>query len=543
MVSFIALLFLLAFSPYHALMRSSHVADDASYLAHGFTLGLDFNLQYDDMVAQWKTPKGIAAHPIGPGILAAPFIATFSIVDRMMHHEVIENHHAYQYSWSFYGFVFASVFFFLIGLHLYAKGLECLNIPINRFHFLYLASSFGVLFYVLYRPVMGHSFEFFSIALCFWASCRFLKARNNKKTDYSAISLSVLGMILTLAIRPANINILLLPVIIYVFCVSTGLIQKLTAIQTTKFLTSLVGLSLLFYLPLACLNIYLYDMAFPSSEVMYGPNVNPVPKLNTWQDGVSALMILLSRLPQIKIICFSSEFGLALTSTILFVGTLLTIYFVTSKNLKKPFRYFWNISLIGGYLGLPIVITLFWQSTGDAYGYRFMFCYFPIALLGYAFWKNELLKKYGSFSHYPLLQKGTQTFILVLCGFGILGNMFIGLNEGLMYNTHLNAYQKPNVGGAVGYNIAVVKAIPKVSTWLNLTATRTPGFLAIGLLDLLKIDPQQLKLPGALAQNAEKFRAQYVHPPLRVYIQVLLLGLLFIGGCLLFLKNSLKRAQ
>lgn len=538
----ICLLFLLAFSPYHAILKADHVADDASYLSHGFTLGLDFNLQYKDMIADWKTSRGIAAHPIGPGILAAPFITAFSLIDRIMHHEVIENHRAYQYSWSLFGFIFSSVFFFLFGLNLYSKALDCLGLKLSRVHFLFVSSSFGILFYVLFRPIMGHAFEFFSIALCFWASCKIVNGLSSPLFHYRYYFFCALGMILTLTIRPANINIFLLPVIVVAFALSTEMIDKIELRKALPRLGLLIGFSILLFAPLAYLNYSLYGVIFPSSDVMYGPNVNPVPHLESAHDFLTAMLFLVSHLPQLWIICFSSEFGLAFSSAILFFGTIFIIYFTIRKIAKTPAISFANLACLGAYVGLPVVITLFWQSNGDAYAYRFLFCLFPIALLGYSFWKNRLKKQDALLLPFSFFQKSLNVTINCLCAYGILASILIGLNNHLMYNEQPNAFNKPNSGGAVGYNIAVIEALPKVSTWINLFATRTTGFLAIGALQACHIDVHNLPLPTALQEKMEKFR-DYVYPPLRVYLQVSLLILLSIGATIRFCKPDFNNPK
>ena len=45
-------------------------------------------------------------HPIGSGMLAAPFVFIFSLVDRMIEHPVIINHRNYLGSWSLFRWYF-----------------------------------------------------------------------------------------------------------------------------------------------------------------------------------------------------------------------------------------------------------------------------------------------------------------------------------------------------------------------------------------------------------------------------------------------------
>lgn len=194
--------------------------------------------------------------------------------------------------------------------------------------------------------------------------------------------------------------------------------------------------------------------------------------------------------------------------------------------------------MVGIYIALPITIILFWQSVGDAFGYRFLFCLFPIALLGYVFWHKTLKEKYKTYRNYPWPAKQLQIVILLMCCYGLLGNIFFGVNSDLMYKPGIaNSFGKEG-GSAVGYNIAVLKSTPKVSTWINLIATRTPGFFVAGVLDMFSVNLKNLNLPSALSEKLDKFYCCYQHPPFQSYVQALLIGLLFIGSYVLLIKKD-----
>jgi hypothetical protein len=527
-------LFCLVFSPYHALMKDKLFADDASYLAHGFTLGLDQNLQYNDSVADWKTQnKRAAAHPIGPGVLAAPFIAAFSTLDKLEKHAVINDHAQFQYSWSYFGFVFASVFFFIGGLYLYLKAAEELNFGLSRKHLLFIASSFGILFYVLFRPIMGHSFEFFTIALCFWASSKMFANLPLHKTPYAYAFICSLSLVLTMQMRPSDINVLLLPFIVFGFLWLTRDKPITKAERSKSFKIAGIGLLSLSicFLPFLFMNHTLYDMSYPSSSAMYGATTNPVPAIANFSDFINTLITLISRLPHVLTICFSSEFGLAFSSAILLFGTFFLLYFIVANMKKRTGFSFAMLMMVGAYIALPVTITLFWQSLGDAYGHRFLFCLFPLALLGYGFWHKQSSKS-----------KLLQAVIIVLCGYSLLGNALFGLNNDLMYKPGVtNAFGREG-GSAMGYNIAVLQSAPKPSTWINLAATRVPGFFAIGLLDMFSVDITKIKLPAALKEKLDKFTNDYQHPPLQTYLQALLIGIFFVGSYVVFIRND-KKAQ
>lgn len=534
-------LFCMVFSPYHALMKEKLFADDASYLAHAFTLGLDHNLEYTDSVAEWKTQnQKAAAHPIGPGVLAAPFVSGFSTLDKAENHAVLKQHSHFQYSWSFFGFVFASVFFFVAGLYCYIKAADCLKLGLSRKHLLFITSSFGILYYVLFRPVMGHSFEFFTIALCFWASCKLFATLNEPKVPYAYALIAALSLVLTMQIRPSDINVMLLPLIVCGFL----WLQRESPITKRELncglkITGVGILSLcVCFVPFLIINQHLYDMAYPSSTAMYGASTNPVPAIANFADFIHTLMILLSRIPQVITICFSSEFGLAFSSAILLFGTCFLLYFILVNVKKRRWLSLGVLMIVGLYISLPVTITLFWQSLGDAYGHRFLFCLFPIAFLGYGFWHKQLIVEYADFQNFPLKAKFVQAVILVLCGYSLLGNALFGINSELMYKPGVtNAFGREG-GSAVGYNIAVLRSASKPSTWINLAATRVPGFFAVGILDMFSVEVTELKLPGALSEKLDKFANGYQHPPLQVYLQALLISLFFVSSYIAFLRGD-----
>ena len=268
----IILVFLLMFNPFFAMFRTLF-ADDASYLSHGFTIGLDFNFKYKDSNATWVVKDHVPSHPIGPGILAAPFISLFSIIDRLTDNPVISDHHQYLTSWSYFGFVFATFFYFICGLWLYYFGLKKLNISLNAKHYLFIASSYGILVYVLIRPILGNAFEFFTLALCFWSCTKCIDSLKEGTVPYVMAMCCAISIILTILVRPSNINVFLLPIIIFGFAQLTNkqfsnvkLMSKPGLISIASLLGWLFGFGLITIL----INQKLYGMCFPSAEALYG---------------------------------------------------------------------------------------------------------------------------------------------------------------------------------------------------------------------------------------------------------------------------------
>lgn len=553
----ISVIFLFMFRPYDSLLLNLR-NDCASYLSHGFTLGLDFNFQYKGMIANWLNIKGGPAHPIGPGLLAAPFIALFSIIDRITASPVILDHHQYHASWSFFGFIFATYFYFIAGLWLYINSLKILSIRLSARHFIFLASSFGLLVYVLTWPIHCHAYEFFTIALCFWSTVNSLALLLKNKIPYHYLMLCALSMILTLIVRPANINIFLLPSIIFGFATVTN--AKYAHVNFSN-RQSLISLSILvvwvFYFLgiMFAINQSLYGMIYPSSEALYGKDISLIPHLQNSHDFGVAFIALIKRLPTVYYVFFSSEFGIVFNSSFLFFGTLIAFWMLSKHVKRKGGRSWATFFLMGIYVAMPLALVLFWQAPANLYGYRFLFCVFPIALLGFASWYSEMCKKYGTIAQFPTR---TQCFIVIfwlLGAFGLVASLFWGLNNHLFYRSGPNAFgihgpmgfgidgKSFNVQSAVGYNFAVLEALVTFSTWYELFITRTIGFYYVGLLELFHINPANFEFYQLILKKIKAYNTEFYQIPARVYAQVTLLGLFYIGSMSVFCRQDFKSSQ
>lgn len=523
--SIICLVVGLAFSPYHALLSYPLKADDASYLSHAFTLGLDFNLHYENNIANWLSLNGFsAAHPIGPGVLAAPFVALFSIIDYLAHHAIISNVQEYQFSWARFGFVFASVFYFLAGVLLYQKAIEKAKISVTPLLTMLFCSSFGVLYYVLFRPTMGHSYEFFALALCFYAATSVIfSLRENNKISPFYTFLIALSFTLTILIRPANITVFLLPIILFYLY---GLVYKSDNPNYGKqfgfcCLTMMFWFLLLFSFVIA-INLNLYGMIFPSTTAMYGIVVNTMPKLSSAQDIFNAIGTLITRLPKIFNVIFTSEFGLLYASPILVLGILLLVdvFFRAKLKLSNKLVLF---TLLGIYLGLPLATVLFWQSQGDAYGFRFLFSWFPVALLGFGLWFSQLSKERSRYAF--CLRNG----VICFCLFGLVSSTLYGINPKLMYQAVGSNCFDVVGDNAMGYEKEVLKACAMPNTWLQLAATRFPGFMVFGMLEMSGYKIKSEYFPLSLRLKLLQWQSQNQKIPKTVYLQSIIIYFFILG--------------
>ena len=226
----------------------------------------------------------------------------------------------------------------------------------------------------------------------------------------------------------------------------------------------------------------------------------------------------------------------------------MLIKHVKSKALCSLTTFF----LMSLYITMPLALVLFWQAPANVYGYRFLFGVFPVALLGFASWYSEMCEKYGTIVQFPTRM---QCFIVIfwsLCSFGLLASLFWALNRHLYYQLGPNAFgiHGPmgfgidgkcfNVNSAVGYNFSVLESLGRLSTWYELLITRTIGFYYVGLLELFHINPADFEFYQLILKKTKDFNSEFNHIPGRVYAQVTLLGIFFIGSISLLCRQDFK---
>ncbi len=122
---FIFLCAFLLLRPYHLQQTGLRYAgDDESYFAHSSSLVFGQFPSYEkEYFTFWED---YPLHSIGSGLMAAPFVFVFSLVDRVVgsdivHQRTLENT---SHSWSLFGFVFASSFYLWLACFLLYKGLR-----------------------------------------------------------------------------------------------------------------------------------------------------------------------------------------------------------------------------------------------------------------------------------------------------------------------------------------------------------------------------------------------------------------------------------
>lgn len=136
--------------------------DDHSYFAHATAIAYGQFPSYDK--EYYKHGEGRPLHSIGSGIMAAPFVFVFSLVDRIQGSSIVEQRTAdnIRQSWSLFGFVVASCTYFWLGCWLlYRSGIRFYPARYVITAVILLVIIQGIPLYAFRRPVFAHIYEFF----------------------------------------------------------------------------------------------------------------------------------------------------------------------------------------------------------------------------------------------------------------------------------------------------------------------------------------------------------------------------------------------
>ena len=464
---FFGLFFLFAFSPHDLLNKVSY--DDASYVSHAFTIGLDGDLNYvNEPVDPLYAKKIIPPHPIGSGLLAAPFVAVFSVIDRIVGHPVIVDHNNYIGSWSIFGLVLAVNIMFFLGLLFFIKSFKLLNLLNNELWLIVLfIFSSTVPYFILRRYFFSHGFEFFSVAILFWC---IIKIYYNVKVGESSrfyIYLYSLLISANLFIRYSNINLLLLTPITFLM-INLFIDNKkdlITKKRIFNHLYLLILISLISIIPNLYFFYYKYGSFIPKPSLIYDKPL--------WLESYSLIQIistLIMRLPYVFNITFGSEMGLLYTNPIIPVGFLSVIILLIVKNNKNINKNI-LIGLILLFMGFGISIHLWWQGLASSYGYRYLLQTFPIALFGVLITYNYLRDNQKQYFRYY------KRFLLVFSTISIFSMVLFSSTEKLKLTEKLNTFGVEKAYSGNGYVLTLPGEIIKPYTWVSLIGKSALGYI------------------------------------------------------------------
>jgi hypothetical protein len=440
--------------------------DAGSYMSHAFTTGLDQDLNYSNefsalpggcMNAAGTSPQ----HPMGPGILAAPFVAAFSVLDRRVDHPVLRDRGAYIGSWSYFAIQFATVFYFLFGIALYQVALRRWIPPLTT-AIAVLAS--GLLWYVTYRFSFGHTYEFFALALLTAGCMGLCNARKGWQVAALA-ALVALATFLSFMVRWAMYGLLFIPLLVVV---THYLIEKSGRYRRAL----LVGYGGIVAgaVMVAAFHLYAFGIIWPTPSYFYNRQ-GYFAVLHVSLSGDSLASFLFERLKNLPLLVFSSEFGVLYTFPLFPIAILAALFLWVRNFLNEPLPWtFWMMAFVVC-VGIPLATALLVSGTAGAYGYRYLLPAMPALMLSAAVFLNsrKIEHRYGRRGDWT---KPVLSVVLVLAGFLAVVSFVsqIGFDKvsGFELKPQINVFGTQDISSGRGYMYSVFGALLSPTAWQSI---------------------------------------------------------------------------
>ncbi|MCB2225920.1 MAG: hypothetical protein KQH53_04510 [Desulfarculaceae bacterium] len=365
--------------------------DDSGYFAHVATIVLDGDLDYtnETSMRMYAHKKGVPISPLGPSLMALPFAGAFSLIDRFQGHPVLQDHMKFFGSWTFFGFAFASSFYFFHGVYLfYLVGLK-----IGRLSKLYVflcGTGVGLLFYVLFRPIMGHAFEFWTLAMIVYATLKYIEKKEAQKAWLWALVVG-LASVLSWFCRVYAFYAFFLPYMVLLVWMATyaksfswrGLFQSFPKLILSQ---------ALFCLGVVVINYIVYGMAFyaqgsGSDAMNMFTQFGLIPVYTGFFSFVAELAArIAARLSYLPIILGGNSYALLYFSPIIPLGLLALVLVIIKKWKTNALAMGIFAVFCLGYVAGPFLIVLLYQTAGSAYGFRYLWGIVPLGMMGMFMW-------------------------------------------------------------------------------------------------------------------------------------------------------------
>lgn len=518
--------FFVSFVPAHFLNPAITSIDDTSYISHAMTLGLDLDFDYSNEITKKFNKQGTApSHPFGFGLLATPFVFAGGLIDMVFDNDVLQNRYEYSSSWAFFGILFSVSFYFLLGFYFLLRTIAERHRSCRHKEFVIFMSaisviSSGILYYVLGRFTMSHGLEFGLISSYIYISHKFqteefFSLKDNKLFFYLLTSSLIVSLMIML--RPANIGLIMLPIIVSYSRVEDY--HRKPQIRGKNINLSLFFWSVVMFLSgliIFSFNFIVHEHIWPSSEFLY--NTNMLQKKGLPEPLIEIVLLYFERLPQLVKIFFSSEVGVLFTMPVVFLGVLYGFFSLFLLNLSWVQKALYLISGIIVF-GLPIAIVLLWQTTASDYGYRYMMCLIPVSVILFS---DAIVHLYKT----KFYNSGVIYLILISFIFSFLCFLFYKSDPVFFPSAKINVFGVYHLASLNGYTFRVVENLFEIWTWVS-----SVGKGLISLL-LLPFIPESLAIEYLPSKIFDKYYLRFRVLPLDIFIQAFLLFILWSFGSL-----------
>ena len=435
--------------------------DDAEYYYSAVTLGLDYDLDFSNQMEgienrylNIEKQKIVPFHPIGSGILAAPFVIFGNIVSKMISDQDIVSYVYFFYSLS-------PIFYFFISIKFIQSTLQNLSINYDNYLLLLLVMGTGVSYYAFDRFSMSHVYEFFSVSCLCYLTSKLLNLKNIKQQPVLIFLLGILIFIF-LTIRWVNYFLILIPGIICL--VSNNPLNKIY--RRIFFLSGCFSGTILFLLHTK----YLYGFySFNQSNVVLLVENSFEDNYLRFFDFSLFFENLIFALKSLRIILFGQEFGVFYFAPILFVSIFIFLFQIREK------KYLLSFLTLLTYL-FPIFSIIVLQNTAFSYGFRYLFVLIPL---------NCIL--YFKYIHKSIL---IRRYVMLASITAILGYLFFETSQATSLSNDflVNSFGMNTRYANPLYLSGLFDSITNFDAYLHILFT---SFLGVGIIKLtaLFVDP------------------------------------------------------
>ena len=427
--------------------------DDFDYYIHAETTIIDYDFKYENQLKGFEKSRNYINEkpsPIGfygTGLLSSPFLKIGYILDNFLDSG---NQKLYSNKVIFYSF--SSIFYFIFTLLIFKKINRLFKNPISDMKLLIILLGTGLPYYAFERYSMTHVYDtFLTTYLIYFLICFY------KQGDIKNIFGSSILILLTAITRWTNYQIFFLPL----------LIQKLFFPNSKYRLRKNYS----FYI-LSTLSILIFLL---HTKLIWGIYTFNPRKLYNDHEFVSyyfssildnPLIFIFNNITDAINTLFTHEFGVFWFSPVIFVG--VTFIFIAKKiNIKIRITIF---VIFAYYFSLVNV----WQSTANAYGFRYLFPLISLSILLLFFLKLEKFRFY----------KVIETYLLIFSILSLFSVLFFEGWEG----SQLSLFPIENSFGKVekfvqpNYLIGFLKGFLIMNTYLKILTTSFLSLICFRLL-------------------------------------------------------------
>lgn len=357
-------------------------SDDFDYYIHTETIVEDFDFDYSNQLSGledkrfYKNNKSAPVGFVGTGLYSTPFMFSGVIFDKVFSFIGLKSTNSIvSYKLLFYSF--SSIFYLFFTVRYLKESLKLLNFQHKTMDLIILILGVGISYYAFERFSMTHVYEAFSSTMLIYFSIKFYK----NKDKYSASLIPIIAVV-GFSVKWVHYYFFVIPLVVKLMFFSDKeyKLRNLKQFWVSSFFSFSVFL---------LTNKMIYGVFTINPAYVYlsdsSRNVKMEDLDGFWRNSFEISYEFISRFINIL---FTQEFGLLWFSPILFFGTILSIAYLL-QALNKNRNEIYSAFLLSLSFAQVIFITILWQSPGSAYGFRYIYNLFPLAIVLYYFYKSK----------------------------------------------------------------------------------------------------------------------------------------------------------